>query len=258
MRTRTKACIAFAALVVAAAAVTDARAGNVAAPVMAFEVYNLELNLGEGFKYLGTNAAALVVDDITYTVDMDPCDTSGRCVMFDHETTSQVGDGMLVPPPGPVGNSQLLYAGPNSFVIRWAEAKGTHFRADMLDQAGAAGEVGAPQHQRFDSISHTVYGQFLGREEYHYPTGSSAEAVMGMGVGISASVDITPSSQSRHYQTPYVQLGALIRFDNTIRPPPGTFTNSLYVQAIAYVKGRVFTDPAAAPVRNTNFQILTP
>ena len=40
--------------------------------------------------------------------------------------------------------------------------------------------------------------------------------------------------------------------------PPGTFTNSLYVQAIAYVKGRVFTDPAAAPVRNTNFQILTP
>lgn len=256
---RRKLFVCGAALLVAALAYRDARAGNVAAPKSAYEVYNLELNLGEGFKFLGSGAVALVVDDVTYTVDMDPCDASARCVLFDKASAGLdsdiLNDSNGVPTPGP---NYEIFQGAGYIAIRWAEARGTHFRADMLDQAGAAGEVGAPQHQRFDSISHTVYGQFLGREEIRWPLATGEGSGTGVGVGMSASVAVTPSSESRHYQTPYVQLGTVIRFDNTIRPPPGTFTNSLYVQAIAYVKGRVFFDSNYAPTRNTNFEILTP
>ena len=244
----------------------DARAGNLQSPAPpAYQIYNLELALGQGFTFV-TNPSdpgdfqRLVVDDITYTVDLNPCFTEPRCLTFGTYSTGPfwrptpfIPDGT----PDPVGLDYEWYYNDQSpvfveWMIRWSEARGTYWRADMVD-TNSAGVAAA--HGRFDSISHSLYGQTLGRVylydegngECHCPRTRYSET-------LTTSVTTSQTSESRHYQTPYVVQSGYVRF----RGVTGAgFSN--YLNARAYVKGRVFFSyqGSMTPSRNTNFDIVT-
>src|SRR5258705_11401364 len=97
---------------------------------------------------------------------------------------------------------------------------------------------------RFDAIPHSLYGQLLGRPHIRGEDGSLHEDTETL----TATIAISPTSESRHYQTPYVVQSGIVRFvGNTAA---GT---SPYVQASAFVKGRIIFGMGNSPLRNSNF-----
>lgn len=247
----------------------DARAGNLQSPPPpAYQIYNLELGLGQGFTFVSqpsdpSELQRLVVDDITYTVDLNPCNTEPRCLSFGSSSTGPfwrptpfIPDGT----PDPSGIDYEWFFNDQSpqfveWMIRWAEARGTYWRADMVD-TNSQGVAAA--HGRFDSISHSLYGMTLGRvylydegagtgEGCHCPSDRYSET-------LTTTISMSQTSESRHYQTPYIVQSGYVRF----RGVTGAgFSN--YLNARAYVKGRVFFSyqGSQTPSRNTSFDIVT-
>lgn len=246
----------------------DARAGNLQSPPPpAYQIYNLELALGQGFTFVGvpsdpSELQRMVVDDITYTVDLNPCNPTPRCMVFGTASTGPfwramplVNDGTPDPPGGDYEWYSITSQNPPyiEWLIRWAEGRGTYWRADMVD-TNSAGVAAA--HGRFDSVSHTLYGQTLGRV-YLYDEGGTGECHCQSdrySEMMTTTITISPTSESRHYQTPYVVQSGYVRFRGVTG---ASFSN--YVNATAYVKGRVFFSyqGSQTPTRNTSFNIVT-
>jgi len=251
------------AVVLAVFVFRDARAGNIPSPAApACQVYSIELPMGAAFNWVVPPAPAdptpiesLVVDDITYSVFLDPCNCASRCVVFDRNFTgvlantgwTQIADGVADPTGGPNYEwwwLDLPPAGLNAAdqcVIRWAEARGTNFRAVMQDIDGEGNPI---VNGVFDAISHSLYGQVMGRWFDNW------DMTPPMTETLTTSIAITQTSESRHYQTPYVLTGSAIMFATV-----GGTGISTYINAVAYVKGRVFF--SNSPLRNTSFNVWT-
>ncbi|HZN62007.1 MAG TPA: hypothetical protein VFC90_06345 [Planctomycetota bacterium] len=248
--------IAAAALVIAVVVWRDASAGNVQSPGLPnYQVFNLDLSLGAGFSFQPNPLTdpdpvfVVVVDDITYSVALNPCNIAGRCLVFDRHFTgpfeapgyANITDPVPDPVSGPDYEWWNLTGTMSWIIIRWAEARGTYFRADMIDMNG---EGGVMPGGRFDATSHSLYGQVLGRTHIRGEDSMVHEDTETL----TATIAISPTSESRHYQTPYIVQSGIVRFVGAT----GAGVSG-YVQASAFVKGRIIFGLGNAPLRNSNF-----
>jgi hypothetical protein len=292
MRERTKFVLSLVALGVAASSFREASAGNlcVTIPAPTVQYFSIDMSLGQYFDYTGSVPnAAVLIDDITYAVDLNPCNCDDRCEMFTIDMLAGPGD-----PIWPVGDPlNIVVPGDHSVmqasadlnfgdffrdftITRWAHARGTLFRAELRNTVlGGLGPV-------FDRVSHTMYGQMIGRqletdgvatdvgggnfwsrvgdeEPIVNPIGFTHRSTaygVGMGVGVTA----VNTSESRHYQTPEIMfVGAnppasaiqKIQFASNIAGL--TSAQSQYTNAKVSIKGRVIL--SGAPVRNNDLTV---
>jgi hypothetical protein len=77
-------------------------------------------------------------------------------------------------------------------------------------------------------------------------SGGAGGAGMAIGTGVGAGGWVTPTSQSRHYQTPHVVRGDRVEL-----------TASRFAGGRVHVKGRVITDPTQAPTVNQSLVVTT-
>jgi hypothetical protein len=264
----------------------DAQAGNinVVIPAASVQYFSLELSMGQSVKYTGSIANTVwLIDDITYAVDLDPCNTEDRCVMFDISMIRSCWDPIIEPDPNAHGWHQYPglcdphqviefsdWPGLNDYfrdytITRWARARATNFRAGLSN--GPAGQVYGPY---FDRVSHTMYGQLLARQVQSdgvktIGEGEIMETQRGTAYGIGLGLGITAvqTSESRHYQTPeIIQAGnnPPTTGDRLIfHEGDGCSGNSAYTCAFAMVKGRLITNTTYVPVHNyTDFTTYGP
>lgn len=273
MRSNVKVGLALAGFALGAVLLADAYAGNVAAtsaPNSDVQLFSVEMNLGDYLGYVGSTAgAAVLIDDLTYSVELDPCCALPECEMFrptdileghwDGNNSSEVHAG-IDPQHETLWQSAFL-GGFGNYAMRWAFARGTSFRACMYN--GASGMIGGGA---FDMVSHQIYGETIGRERgvgfisaWVPEPGPDVElpSISSVTTSVSLAIAMVNTSESRHYQTPEVFY--------TGSNPPSSSTDFIqfvsdwdrlnggnfceYNTAKVCVKGRIVLS-SSAPVRN--------
>lgn len=269
MRSRTKFALALAGLALGGVLLEEARAGNWAvtsASTADVELWSVEVDLASYFTYGGTEPdVAIVVDDVTYSVELDPCCAEAECLLF---TPQDLMQGPYDAPPGAshststnlddwISISSNVYG---HYARRYAFARGTSFSAALTN--GAAAALGPA----FDIVSHQLYAETIGREratgwvapeDALLPEIEPAE-MSSVGTSVALAIAIASTSESRHFQTPEMF---------SVGPNPPTtatqginfhnygsrFTNSCpYRSAKACIKGRLLRN-GAVPTRFWNF-----
>jgi hypothetical protein len=246
-------CLAVAAAsVVTALGVHDALAGNLDDTAIAngavppVKVWNLMLEIGHFATWAGPEEDwCLLIDDVTFTVDLNPELSEDRHLLFPYDTLWGPGDQATYSVVGPSNDNAKVHFSPAGlFLARWARARGTLFRGFLGCGSVPVLDPGSTFHS-FDSISHTLYGQYVGRErDWGDFEGTTATLSLGL-AGFN-------TSESRHYQTPELVLeDEIISFFGMQTPPgavnPPGITN--HTRAFALMRGRLLTDPNTFPSR---------
>lgn len=264
---RVKWVLGVAALVLAAGGWSTARAGNL--NLAGCQYYSVLVHPGEAFSYTGSESnVTLTVDDITYTTQIDPCDLTQRCAFFSMSDFGGANDfnmgssnGSGISPGGGVSYWTSAFSDKHSALVA---AKGQYLRLEMSEGASAGFQV-------FDAVSHSVYG-FLADKTHSYSGGGSTTTFYGVGPeqgatdttsggmtetdAMGLSTWATPTSESRHYQSPQiVQMsgGNKVWLSDVSGTGFGVYTNSY-----ATVKGRVWIGSEGAPVENFDVTVSTP
>ncbi len=243
MRKKLNYSVLGTAALVVALSLGDVVAGNYTDP--AALTYNVEILLGQNTSFSPSNPEpiAVTVDDITYDVQIDMCSLVPTCLVFTAEELrgqelpgTDFPAGPLPPPfPTPtwIGNQTA-----SQIIIRWADARGADFGAELVD----SGEDVPPEYPgslNVDAVSHMVYSQLLARETFRFPAGQSS-ASAGLGVGVGTNLTSQATSESRHFQTPYVMRGDTLTFQTTMGLTP-------YAAARVIVKGRAYFAGSTPP-----------
>jgi hypothetical protein len=244
MRNRTKFVVALAALALGGTLLGTADAGNLVVPCP--EYFSLALNSGNYLTYTGSDEdATLVIDDLSFTADMDPCQLSTRCVLFEEAFFGFPVDESDDQTSGAIGQGSFVSTGYHRLASRFVVARGKYFRATVADvDSQSVGPV-------FDAFSHSVYAYlaFKSRDETAYnfsyqsaggPGPDNAASFSAATQAIAETMGVTswatPTSESRHYQTPHiVQNGRVL------------FVATGYGNGTLYVKGRVILEAADVP-----------
>ncbi len=246
-RTSYIALFAFAVLI-GATALPQASAGNYTNSAALY--FDVELSVGD---YLSSTDShkIILVDDVTYSVRFVPCNATSACDFF---TTGDMPDEFGLPcnmlfgvaPTGPSGGfEQTCLEGYQEMV----ESKSDIYELNLVDSDGSS------QNDVFDRFTIASYGQLAMRSfksRYAFRGWDIAIGLGGGGYGgaglawpmsMPMTYDATPTSQSRHYQSPHiVQHGRVYLRVGT----GGTNT------AFANVKGRtVLTTDPSRPVIDT-------
>lgn len=269
MKDRTKVVLSGAALALAVFCGVQAHAGN--AVVAGAQYFSLTMNSGSYFTYTGSDSdAVLLVDDVTYSTDINPADAMTR---YAYWSPNLVG-----PPPITNGNP---VAGLAALGLVYTVARGTSYHAEMWESTATGTGV-----QFFDAIAHATHSElFVMHDDYEAPRfdlpppgffvgpigavppglrstnryrtavneSAAPELVTVKGVtGVGLSSWAVQTSESRHYQSPQVvQYGRRVYFGE----PAST---RKYASAKVYVKGRVILDINAAPVESVDVTVTAP
>lgn len=281
---RWKCAVGAASMLLAGAAWSSARAGNLDLPLPTCLYYSVMLQAGEAFRYTGTEGDyTLTVDDITYTVAIDPCDLFERCAFFpESEITAAFSDSTRFEPPtitGPTtapgfagGISTSTSFSQNSY-LNQVITKGAYLRLEMYE--GPLGVVNTGGDLTFDAVSHSVYGTFLEKMKERKASSqnvtvfgigpeegitATAVATHAMTDSIAVSTWAVQTSESRHYQSPQiVQRGGETNSNYVCLMNTGAATDyGVYQQAQAMVKGRVWVGSTGAPVETFDIEVTTP
>jgi hypothetical protein len=244
-----------AALIGAVCLGTSALAGNYAAVVptnSGIEYYSVEMHLGDRLKTTTTDAQ-LLVDDITYAVEVVPDHSNIPTAvplwltpefLASYETTggvitnnSNVGNALYStaysPTTGTLPSGRTITFDTET----WSVARFEYFAVEMQEVNGSN------EFQRaFDETTQEFHGSMYARLE-HIPGGGRGDA---LGLGVSESM--ATLSESRHYQTPHI-----VPYGNEVRcQSVGTGT---YTSVQVYVKGRVVVDGADALTENAGIVV---
>lgn len=263
----------LAALAAAASVgvVGTADAGNITPPTV--ECFSVVLDPDEFLSYTGTEpTATILIDDVTYSAHIDPCDTFGRCEFF---ATSDIGgfaqdvstfnsnnsNGFAINGQPSVTSSYSSFT-----LARWAKAKGAYLSAHLTEETS----LGATSD--FDAFSHTLYGEAAGvlRERtsgtkeaatgapgwaIQEVTWQSATATDAISHTMGFSTWAVQTSESRHYQTPQVvQDDGKVHFSLQ----QATSDYGSYVEARVFIKGRVILGSEGAPVESADVTVGSP
>jgi hypothetical protein len=272
MKNVAKYAVAAGALVVGAWFIDRAEAGNAQVPTAIY--FSVKLDPGQYFTYAGADAdAVLLVDDVTYSADIDTGGPPARVPFFAE-----------VIPNNPPTNHPIPNLG--DFGKAFTRARGAAHYLTLEEENPTPSST----FEVFDRFSHTTHaelfllhdeitvdrgsthfepaGTFRGPNSAHIPqkalVSNRTRAIVHDPVSppevtimdpTSASVMgwATPTSGSRHYQSPQiVQHGNRVWLKNG-----GTMS---YKSGVCYVKGRLVLDANCAPVEVTagDISVVTP
>lgn len=258
MKTQTKLVLGVALLAVAGMAVNSASAGNL--PVTGVEYFSVDVPAGNQIQYVGPNQSTvtMLIDDITYSGLIDPCFAPDKCEYFPRGVMASY----YTPEEG--GTNPNATNMPPFVVYTYSEARGTDHVLSLIE-ANSAGLF-----QEFDRMSHSTHAELYAVSTYasgpNTSTQSSGSVDLVTGhitvtsttvndpssldpdnlldwdlMGVAMTSWATPTSQSRHYQTPQiVQPGNWVEVRLLI--------GNSYGNASAKIKGRLVVDASETPV----------
>jgi len=187
----------------------------------------------------------LLIDEVVYSTDIDPCDVDERCQLFPRETLLLFGEEMEFPNLVSQNATGITNSNAFGFLTRFARARGTHFTACLA--AGIPAPPPTGTFRIFDRMSHSMYSMIVGREE----SGNVGFGDAYYGVSLSGSVTAVETSQARHYQTPVIVLkDDFISFFD-LGPPAGALPSgeSHYTKGQAVMRGRWIQSGVDRPTR---------
>lgn len=251
MRDRWKWVAAASLAVGAIGIVGSAEAGNVASG--ASEYYSVIMTPGDYLSYTGSpQTHTILVDDITYATQINPCNTATRCMIFTSEDFGQYdSNSTQLDPLRYIINGQEVTVGFTFTMVsaaRTSIARGQYMAAYLIESNGT-------NNIRFDETSHSVWAQLVAKSKRERTTWNFGDVAFPDGVGATVSVaealSITswavPTSESRHYQTPHiVQDGGRVTFSLDA-------AWAAYANARCFVKGRIFF--GGGPTENTSVTV---
>lgn len=257
--------------------VSTAQAGN--APVTGAQYFSVELDLNE-YLYDTGPGSTILIDDITYSMNFKVCDALDECEFFVQAD---------VPPDAdtPAGTPWLMPLGPGisgpAVISTTAGGGDSSFKRNAFVLASKAlfSEIALedrdgsePSQYYFDRFSVKSYGQMFwveGRESNFvwgmsssiagFPNpvadseglgiGVGAAGGVGVGEGLSATYEATPSSGSRHYQSPHIVQNGRVYLKQT----SGSY---LGIIATANIKGRVIPSGTTPPASASTISVVSP
>ncbi len=234
---------------------TSAEAGNMSVQLAGDEVryFSERITFGERLVHGATGDASMLVDDITYRVNMTPDSSFLQGAHLRHFTLADLDTHLRCDPsfvfgvvPGPIcagaAGDTLFYSGaqpPGSLGIevqRWTKSSSGQYGLHLAEIA-----VGVPD-RPFDGISHNLYAQLMAAEEEHLNSDGSGS---GVGIGVGMMGWLANTSESRHFQTPEIieGLGVELRHPNN---SPAIAPYNVDVEV--FIRGRIVFD-ASRPVK---------
>jgi hypothetical protein len=249
--------------------------------------YSVDLALGQRFCMSSpAYDGVILVDDITYSVDLDPCEPEDRCALIDFDANEVPNDGGYHNPGGsvPPGLRPLGQLSSTGFIVA-PIGTGNYFLSPTLSWFVvvratvfvATMENEAQGNRIFDRVSHTMYGEVIGTRylprtywndginvgftDPHDHTSNLTSSLplngrITMNPEVSGNMfDIAAvqTSESRHYQSPEIvnflanaPAGNGVKYSGAIGPG-----HSTYINATACVKGRVIFNDGTLPLPQT-------
>lgn len=273
--------VGAALVLLAVAAWSPARAGNLDLPLPDCLYYSVTLRPGEAFRYTGTAGEyTLTVDDVTYTVAIDPCDTYERCVFFTEDEITAFADetansgSTFTPPstgPGFAGGIATSTMSSSNTYFNQVLAKGAYLRLELYE-----GTLGGASGATFDAVSHTLYGLYTDKfksayqrsetvtewgtfDQHNGPMTAVATATGAMSEAVGLSTWAVQTSESRHYQSPQIVQRGIDNSNWVGLSNTTAFSDyGTYQEAMVMIKGRVWEGTEGAPVETFDIEVGQP
>lgn len=257
MRNRKLIILAIGALFLAAVAYRDSLGGNL--QTQPIQYFSVELKDNEVLHYTGLEEETVIlIDDITYSAWMEPTVSETHVGYFSQFDWS---------PQPPEWNFTILAGEYGDFHYtywrRWAESGGSDFGAYLVENGGNGPEG------IFDRFTHSTHAEFVGERDKEafaqwqvfgtvdFGCGAGGAGGLGLGVGLGMGMWATPTSQSRHYQTPQIVAhGNYVAFV-VEAPAPGSNAPTAYKRARCNIKGRIILSSQNPdfPVENADITV---
>lgn len=280
MRNRNKALLAAAALCASVGFTIDAHATTFVSP-SSTEYFSITLTPGSGFSLPQGSDATILIDDVTFAGEpSEVCNAESACSVFDVPGGNGVpglGTGSFFPDLIGSGTSvwsttagftglgtSMSFSSSNSDLRSGTDARRWHHSMTLLDEDGPNESwtideftlSGAAFWVMREASASGSFATITSPDAFIDPgsglamsgglTGGAGGAGMAIGTGVGAAGWVTPTSQSRHYQSPHVVRGISV-----------SLTASLFAGGRAHVKGRVINDPNEAPAVNQSLVVTT-
>ena len=269
MRNRTKVALATIGLVASAGFTIDAYATTLNSP-QGVEYFAVTLSGGQQMALPPGSSATILIDDLTFVEGAEEiCGAEMTCAIWE-------------PPPG---SEQLPGLGTGSFFADLVGAGGAAISMSQATQFGGMMTVTSSMSDLRSGSSSVgwSHGVTLGDYDGTNPIAGIDEFTLkggafwvlretsvsgmfamadvdvfgldhagfggagaGVGTGVGAGGWLTPTTQSRHYQTPYIVRGDRVVCSST------SLTGSR-----VHIKGRIITDPTLAPTVNQSLIVST-
>ncbi len=266
--------LVIAILVCAGFLAYDANAGNFTSP-SSTEYYHVVLAPGMSFSYTGTDTRTILIDDVTFSGEVcPPCPATLVCSFMDEDDIVQGVDpfqpqGPYLAPGGAVPPNirnhtpedfieelnNIVHSTDVGLVTRcWSivmelrdedTTSGDFIVADQYAISGA-GMIVQRRDVRVDTY---LFEDFFDVDDpdWDFEISSGGGVGVGVGLGLGAAAFQHSTSQSRHYQSPYIVQNDRVLFFTS--GGSGAIGNRT-----AIVRGRVVTS-TQAPAVTTNITV---